>query len=178
MAHVQNRAADQAATSHAILLDTNIWIDNYRQARPGCRASRNLIDAAKEQGVGLCYPVHALKDVFYILASSLKRDIRSEGNELSEADALACQEVAWASVANMAELAFAVGADQADVWLACKYRSFSGDLEDNFVMAAAERAKADFIVTRDEKLLHASSVKAFTPEDALAYLQTQQPAGR
>ena len=147
-----------------ILVDTNVWIDNYAPVRKESERSRQLIDMARNNGASLVYPVHVLKDVFYNLSATNKRRCMNERGELSEADYLAIRE-------NMADLAFAVGADQSDVWLARKYRSFSNDLEDNFVMAAAERANADFIVTRDEKLLRKSSVKAFTPEDALAFLE-------
>ncbi|MBQ9021766.1 MAG: PIN domain-containing protein [Eggerthellaceae bacterium] len=154
-----------------ILVDTNVWIDNYAPVRKESERSRQLIDMARNNGASLVYPVHVLKDVFYNLSATNKRRCMNERGELSEADYLAIRELSWACIENMADLAFAVGADQSDVWLARKYRSFSNDLEDNFVMAAAERANADFIVTRDEKLLRKSSVKAFTPEDALAFLE-------
>ena len=66
----------------------------------------------------------------------------------------------------MRERATAIGADESDVWLACRYLPFNNDLEDNFVLAAAERAQVDYIVTNDETLIRKSTVPAFTPEDA------------
>ena len=157
-----------------VLIDTNVWVDNYAPVREDSDNSRVFITLAKENEVNLVYPVHVLKDVFYNLGATFKRECMEETGSVSEDDATAISKVVWSCIDNMVDLATAVGADQSDMWLACKYRSFSNDLEDNFVMTAAERAKVDFIVTRDEKLLHKSTVKAFTPEDALAYLQMQE----
>ncbi len=71
----------------------------------------------------------------------------------------------------MRENATAIGADESDVWLACKYRNLSGDLEDNMVMAAAQRARTDFLVTSDANLLRKSTVQAHTIEDAISLLE-------
>jgi len=61
-----------------------------------------------------------------------------------------------------------VGADEADVWLAAKYRALNEDLEDNLVLAAANRAKADYLITNDTQLIAKSPVPALTPRDWLA----------
>ena len=153
-----------------ILVDTNVWIDNYCGARPGAVGSRAFIDAACALDAQLCYPVHILKDVFYSIGATLKHMAVQSGQTLSEEHARAICDVVWGCIDNMCELAAAVGADESDAWRARKYRSLSNDLEDNFVLAAAERAHVDFIVTRDERLLRRSSMPAFTPEDAVAYL--------
>lgn len=154
-----------------VLVDTNVWVDNYVAVREGCVASREFIAAAVSAGARLVYPVHTLKDVFYNVAATLKHIRRAEESDVSEGDALAIAEIAWACAENMRDVATAVAADESDVWLACKYRSFSADLEDNFVIAAAERANAAFVVTRDESLLRKCTVAAYTPEDAIGYLQ-------
>ena len=153
------------------IVDTNVWLDNYLGSRPHSRASREFIVSALECGVQLAYPVHAVKDVFYLLQLNLKRKARENG-DLSEGDAAAITAAAWSCVQNMREMATAVGADESDVWQACKYRQLTGDLEDNLVIAAAQRAQADFLVTNDKKLIHKAPVPAFMPEDASAYLET------
>ena len=38
-------------------------------------------------------------------------------------------------------------------------------------MAAAERAEVDFIVTGDKTLIQKATVAAYTPQDALKYLE-------
>ena len=152
------------------LVDTNIWLDNYLGDRPGAAGSRAFLDRAFAERVVLCYAVTTAKDLFYIIAQALKAQTRDSGREVTEEVALAATETAWKCVENMREAAIAIGADEADLWLAVKYRPLVNDLEDNLIMAAAERAKADFIVTRDKGLLAKSTVAAHTPEDALIIL--------
>ena len=121
----------------------------------------------------LVYPVHILKDVFYLLETGLMRKARAEGF-CSESDYVAIKHLVWGCIENMRENAVAVGADESDAWLACKYRRLSEDLEDNFVLVAAERANADFIVTNDEQLIRKATVAAYSPEDAVRYLEAIQ----
>ena len=154
-----------------VAVDTNVWLDNYLGGRPRSRLSREFIVSALQRGVQLAYPVHVVKDVFYLLQLNLKRKTREKG-DLSEGDAAAISVAAWSCINNMREMATAVGADESDVWQACKYRQLTGDLEDNLVIAAAQRAQADFLVTNDGKLIRKSPVPAFMPEDATAYLDT------
>lgn len=67
---------------------------------------------------------------------------------------------------------YAVGMDELDVWLACKYCRFNHDFEDNFALAAAERAKADYLVTSNQDLLHKATVAALSPENMCRLLET------
>lgn len=152
------------------LVDTNVWLDNYLVDRPGSTASRAFLDEARKQGVQLVYPVHCLSAFFLLVQAHLKRIVREQG-ELSESDALAIREIAWSCVENLRALAVAVGADESDAWKSCKYRSLTNDLEDNLVLAAAERVPVDFLVTNDRGLLGKSTVNAYTPEDAALMLR-------
>lgn len=156
------------------LLDTNVWLDNYLGGRPHSPASRRFIDLASARGVEFAYPVHCLTDFFYLVQAELKRSERSRG-VLSQASVLAIRETAWACVEHMRTFATAVGADESDAWRACKYRNLTNDLEDNFVLAAAERVPVDFLVTNDERLLRKATVNAFTSEDAILMLQARYP---
>ena len=153
-----------------ILVDTNVWLDNYLGGRPGSTASRNFIDRARTYGARLTYPVHCLNDFYYLIQADLKRNTRN-GKNLSENEALAIRETAWACVEHLRTLATAIAADESDAWRACKYRPLTNDLEDNFVLAAAERAEVDFIVTNDRQLLQKATVNAYTPADAALMLQ-------
>ena len=67
--------------------------------------------------------------------------------------------------------ATAVGADESDAWLACKYRKINWDLEDNMVLAAAKRAGADYLVTNDRVLISKANVAALRPADMTALLE-------
>ena len=57
------------------------------------------------------------------------------------------------------------------VWLACKYRQVHDDFEDDLLIAAAQRAQADYLVTNDERLLKHAPVAALSARDALAALR-------
>lgn len=153
-----------------LLLDTCVWLDNYLGFRQGSAAARELVVTALERDIVLLHAVTAIKDVHYIVAQTLKRERRAAGGEVTEEAALADDQVAWACVSNMREIATAVGMDAGDVWLAEKYKSIHRDVEDNLVIAAAQRAKADVLVTSDLDLICHAPVAAMTPQDVLKLL--------
>lgn len=156
-----------------LLLDTNVLLDEYLPTRPSSADSRQLIDLALEQGHVLLFPARAIVDVHYVISRTFKQMVREERGVILEADARAIAEMAWGCVDNLCELATAVGMDGSDVWLARKYRALHGDFEDNFVLAAAERADADFLVTSDRRLLRKATVAALSPKDLLALLRAE-----
>ena len=153
-----------------LLLDTNILLDEYIPTRPSSVESRQLIGLALEQGHSLLYVGRAIVDVHYVISHTFKQMVREERGTVSEADALAIAEIAWGCVDNLSEMATAVGMDNGDVWLARKYRALHDDFEDNFVLAAAERADADFLITSDRQLLRKATIAALSPKDMLALL--------
>lgn len=71
----------------------------------------------------------------------------------------------------MCEITTAVGVDESDLWLACKYRNLTWDLEDSFVLAAPRRAEVDYLVTSDQALIQKASVAVLTPVDMTALLR-------
>lgn len=148
-----------------VLLDTNVWLDAFDGARPRSRAANELIDACVRKGIELLYAVGTAKDVYYLVGASLRRQARGA---LSEGQTRAASAYAAACVANMDEIATAVGSDSSDVWLARKYQRIHEDFEDRLVLAAAQRAKADFLVTSDEALLRHAPVAALSVDDFLA----------
>lgn len=156
----------------AILLDTNVWLDHYLGWRKGSQAARNLIEKALELGVTLLYAVSSIKDVYYLVASELKRLERQEsGGELSESGALAAEAAAWGCVNNLQVIACVVPLDLPDVWMASKQRALHRDFEDDLLIAASLRSKADYLVTNDEKLLRHCPVAALDVTDMLALLE-------
>ena len=154
-----------------ILLDTNVWLDAFLPGRRVGGAARELVSTALRRNVELLYPVHIVSDVFYLSFIGIKRFLQGQGSD--ELIAQAARTTAWEYVNTMRETATAVGADGSDVWLASKWEYLHADMEDNMVLAAAKRAKADYVVTSDKKFLaHASlaGVAAVSPEDMLAVL--------
>ena len=160
--------------SHTILVDTNVWLDQYLPGRLHANESQAFVDRALELGVELAFPASSIKDVFYLVGSELKRVVRAETGTVSEADAQAIQQVAWGVVDSLQEVATPVGMDLSDVWLASRWRQVDGDLEDNLVRAAAKRARVDLVVTWDKGLLSKAVVPTVTPTDAMAVMAAWQ----
>lgn len=156
-----------------LLLDTNIWLDAYDGERVGSIRARALLSRAVERGATIAFAVCTLKDVYCFLGSAAKRRTRIAVGELTEASARAAEEIAWACVENMQELATPVAVDMSDVWLAGKYRELHRDFEDALIAAAATRCKADVLVTNDERFLRHCPVRAMDSADALTWLSLQ-----
>lgn len=155
-----------------ILLDTNVWLDAFLPERAARSIAQELITLALRRHIDLLYPVHIIPDVFYLAFIDIKRLLRGQGSD--ELVVQAARTTAWEYVNSMREIATAVAADNSDVWLASKWESLHGDIEDNLVLAAAKRAQADYVVTSDRQLLsHAAlaGVAAVSPEDMRAVLQ-------
>ena len=153
-----------------VLVDTNVWLDHYL-ARPSGRpsaATRLLTWAAQDESVSLAYASTTAKDVFFLVAKLLKNEARAAGGAVDEDVARAANEAAWACVENMGRLACAVGADEADLWTACKQRDAENDLEDALILAAARRCSADYLATNDAVLQTRYPALARCPERILA----------
>ena len=66
----------------------------------------------------------------------------------------------------LSQLATPVPCDLSDIWMASKQRKLHSDYEDDLIIAAAMRAKADLLVTNDAKLCSHAPVAAMSAEDA------------
>lgn len=154
-----------------VLVDTNVWVDQFIPQRPGQRHSLRFIDKACEEDVILLYPACALKDVFYLIQSESRRLAREQMGALSQQDALAARAYAWGCIDAIQGLALPVGTELIDIRMASIWRHVSGDFEDNLVRAAAERSEADLLVTWDKEMLAKHVVPTATPVDALAEMQ-------
>ena len=161
------------AVPQMMVLDTNVWLDAFLPAREGHAVAKELIARAQARDIALLYPVHTLPDVFYFVSVGVKYELRKLYRDRDEVIAAAARTTAWECVNTMREIAVAIGADQGDVWFACKTENLHNDVEDNLVLAAVRGAKADCLITRDKELLaHAplACVAAVSPEDMLGAL--------
>ena len=156
-----------------ILLDTNIWLDYFLGWRDMSPVALRVVGRALELGCTLAYAVTSAKDVYYLVASEHKRLERLEAGMLSEEAISAASASAWGCVNAMQEMACAVPLDHTDVWVASKQRVLHGDFEDDLVIAAALRAKVDYLVTNDERLLRHCPVAALDARDMLALLEAE-----
>jgi predicted nucleic acid-binding protein len=116
------------------------------------------------------YAAQSSLDVYQRVIINNKRWVR-ESSELTETWATAIKRWAWDAVTSMQELAVAVPVDMSDIWLACKYRDYHDDYEDDLVLAACRRAHADYLVTNDRKLLAHADVCAKTPRQMVELLK-------
>lgn len=164
-------------TPKTLLLDTNIWLDYYIADRPGGDDAIALVSRASVDEITLAYPSLSVKDLFYVLNQEVKKEFREKYGSLTEAQARACREYAWACVDSMRDIAVAVPIGEPQVWLACHYKDLHDDFEDDLVLAALETSKADFLVTNDEALCRKASKGALSAADMLAYLKARDEAG-
>lgn len=157
-----------------LLLDTNAWLDYLDAARERHQAADQLVRQSIRQGDTLLYALASAKDVYYTMRAASKRALRLELGRVDEDAALAAEGAAWDSVRSMRELATCVGADESDLWVAEKLHGMHRDFEDDLVVAAALRAKADVLVTSDEALLRHAPLAALAPEDALRFCERSE----
>lgn len=154
-----------------------MWIDYYLGYRAGHAEAYELLRLANELDIRLLYAVTSSKDLFYLISADYKQACRrAHGGKLEPGEATSADATAWGCLDHLAESATAVACDHSDVWLARKQRAVHGDYEDNLVVAAAQRAGADFLVTNDEKLLRHCPVAALDTRDAVAYLHAELDA--
>ena len=158
-------------TDATIVVDTNVWLDNFDGVRRSNSDSARCLDAALKAGAQLLYAATSAKDVYYLIAAKLKSESRKREGSLTEQDAMTAEKVAAAYVDALDGCATAVGVDASDIWLARKYWKVHADFEDCLIMAAAKRAKADYILTRDADFLRHSVVPALSPTELLDLLE-------
>ena len=154
-----------------IMLDANVIIDSYCAWHPHSDAAKRLIGSCGETSFELYFPVHVAKDVLFVLEREFKREATRPKGSLTQSEATACKKAALACMHNMMEFATAVGADGSDVWLADKYLPIHHDFEDNLVLAACKRVKADYLVTNDQELIRNADVVAKTPAQVVELLK-------
>lgn len=160
------------AMPHKLLIDTNVWLSNFDASRPHSDEARLLLDYAIRHGMALLYAPVSTKDVYYLVAASLKARERAAVGTVSELAAAAINEIAWGCLDDMTALGTAIGVDESDIWVARKLRAVHPDYEDDLVLAACERAGVDYLVSFDEKLCRDAPFPALTPAKMLDLLKS------
>lgn len=155
-----------------LLLDTNVWLDNYMGTRSGSTASRSLISACQRREIPLFIAALSLKDLYYHIGAELKREERASNKTLTASAASAIEEIAWRCALNATENSTIVPVDYSDLTTARFFHQVHSDLEDDFILAAAKRADADYLVTSDRSLIRHAPIAALTPEDALTLVKS------
>ena len=153
-----------------VLVDTNVWLDYCLPMRPGHKTALDMVGSCWRLGTQMLIAATSTKDVFYVAAQTLKRQIAKGGSAVDAGTASAINQIAWDLIENINHVATPLGIDTGDLWLAQRHEAIHGDLEDDLLIAAAQRANVDFIVTNDRQLMIDSPVAAITPMHLLDIL--------
>ena len=154
-----------------VLIDTCIWLDLFLLDRPGRKDAQALIRYALNDDIPLAYASHSALDVYAKAGICAKRFFRESG-QLTDAQARVARTFAWDCAARMREVATPVPADVSDFYFAEKFRPLHEDFEDNLVLAACSRAKANYLVTTDKCLLRHADISAKVPTEMLSLLKS------
>jgi len=154
-----------------LFLDTCVWLDLYLLDRPGRQAAQALVRYALDHDISLAYAAHSALDVYAKAAICAKRFFR-EGGPLTDLQAQTAKTYAWDCATQMREVATPIPADASDFYFAEKFRPLHDDLEDDLILAGCSRARADYLVTTDKRLLRHADIAAKTPSEMLALLES------
>lgn len=155
-----------------ILVDTDVWLDYFIPSRRGRSVAIEFLRDACMAQVELLYAATSSKDLFYLISSEHKAWYRREHGSLSQYAATAATSLAWDCLSVLSQLATPVPCDLSDIWMASKQRNLHSDYEDDLIIAAAMRAKADLLVINDAKLCSHAPVAAMSVDNARNYLTT------
>ena len=139
--------------TYRLFLDTNVLLDSMLRNRPGFAAARRLTQEAAA-GTALCsVSASSLSDAYYVSRRTLAEEQRRawlafflDTCEVVAPDAEACRQ--------------ALASDEPD-------------FEDGLVRALAERAGADYIISRDARAFERSSVPRVSAAEFLALAEAQ-----
>ena len=151
-----------------LLLDTNVWLDYFIDRGQLHDATASFIGAAfSKDGIQLCTAILSTRDVYYHVQRELKSLMLEEEGKLTESNAAVANEIAWSCLATLRNLSFIVPADETDMIEASIVRETHFDYEDNLIVSAAKRVKAECIVTSDEQMLKRQPYNCITIEEAM-----------
>ncbi len=146
----------------SLLLDTNVWLDYFMGEGPCVGEISRLIAHAQTSSLSLLYAPTTAKDLFYLIP----RRLRMRGGD----DGVSYAPAAWACLERMMEVAAAAPLSFPECELARMLRKKFPDFEDNLIIAAAETADVDYIVTQDKVFLSQAPEACITPARAAELL--------
>lgn len=152
-----------------LLVNTDVWVDFFDQTRAGNAAADQFVRCSIERGDILLYSISTAQSLYYAMWAAAKRMLRAMYGELTHPMRSAAEGMAWDCVRSLGEIATCVGSDKSDLWLAEKSHGLRRDLEDDLVIAAAQRIGVHALVTTDGELLRRAPIAALCPADALTY---------
>lgn len=136
-----------------VLLDTNVLIDLYTQRPPEGDIAQKLLVMKEFGDVELWVSAKSFTDVFYVLHKIYSSDYVQSAFEES---------YQWLEICSV---------DSADIHRATSRRWT--DFEDCLVDVCAEKVKADFLLTREEKGFAQAHVPVMSPGDFFNYIESE-----
>jgi len=131
-----------------LLLDTNIILDALQERAPFDVAAKEILRRGQKGEIEIAFTANAVSDIFYLYTKARN------------------QQSARYVVAFLLD-AFGVVAVTHETCLSAMNLTIQ-DFEDALVVVCAENVMADYIITRDEKLLGCESgVPLMRPQDVL-----------
>ena len=134
-----------------VLLDTNIIMDALQERQPFDAPAKEILKRAENGAVVCLFTANAATDIFYLYSKA--RDVKSTRSALG----FLLSRYGVVSVTHedcVSSMSLAID-----------------DFEDALVVVCAQKAKADYIITRDDQFLQAASpVKAITPSKLIDML--------
>ena len=152
-----------------LLLDTNVWLETFIPNRPHRKDVQELFAEARKHDATLAFSSQTALNVY--------QKVRKDGKKWSRDQGILDEPMARDCVNEMQSIATAVPTDMGDLYLACKHRDTHDDLEDDLVIAACQKACANYLVTLDRKLLEHAPVKAVTPAQMVGLLRSGKAEG-
>ena len=127
----------------------------------GAKRSREI---SPPYSSGIHHSRHTQRRVF-LIGVSLKGWTRETGEKVTEESALAVNEISWACLSQIQGMSIVLNLGFAEHLEASALRSKNPDYEDNLLLATAQNAKVDYIITKDKGLLANDVVPAITPAE-------------
>ena len=157
-----------------VMLDTNVVVDYLMGREPGCSDCAKLMAMHAACELAICIAALTLKDAYYLVSMQLKRMERKASGSLSDEMAQAAGDVAWSCIRQLAENAIIVPTGRAECLHALVIRAVHADFEDDLIVATAQHAGVDCLVSNDQLLVKHAPIACLTSGDAVALLESQR----
>ena len=131
-----------------IMIDNNIFLDVFQNRKPFVEYSSKVLRLVETKQVKGYITANSITDIYYVLNRSLKD-----------------KKKVYATIEILLQIINIIDVTSKDVRKA--FHADAGDFEDELITVCAERAKMDYIVTRNTEDFTSSPVPAVTPDDFL-----------
>ena len=146
--------------------DTNFWMVYFLKYEQLFEPCARIVEMAAAERIELLVAPSSVKDVFYLIPRALRRMDSQEGR-----GSVSYRPAAWACVEFMLDTATPSPQGVAECEKARMLRQTIDDFEDGLILASAESAGADFVLTYDHGLLEQLPEVFVTPSRALELME-------